>query len=83
MNTATEIRSEIARLKRQMREWAFDGRLDSDVEADMKAEIADLQDDLTQFLDMAEDFRAAPTAGLDEALFFAAFGRTPAEEFAS
>ena len=82
MPPAAEIRNEIARLKRQMREWAFDGRLDSDVETEMKAEIADLEDDLTQLLDMTEDLRAAPTAGLDEALFFAAFGRTPAEEFA-
>ncbi len=77
--TSSEIRNEIARLKRQMREWLIEGRLDSDVEADMQAEISDLEGDL-RVMEHPEDY--APTGGLNEALFVAAFGRTPEEEFA-
>jgi hypothetical protein len=43
---ATELRNEIARLQRQMSDWNIEGRLDADTEADMKAEIADLEEDL-------------------------------------
>lgn len=44
---ATEIRNEIARLKRVMNDWLCEGRLDSDTERDMLGEIADLYDDLS------------------------------------
>ena len=78
MPTAAEIRNEIARLKRQMREWELEGRLDADVEAEMQGEILDLQDELYALSD-----EPAGGGGLNVPLFVAAFGRTPEEEFAS
>ena len=44
--TAAEIEREIARLKRVMRDWELEGRLDCEVEDEMQGEIMDLQDEM-------------------------------------
>ena len=44
---AAELKSEIAHLHRLMNGWLIEGRLDWDTEADMKAEIADLEEALS------------------------------------
>lgn len=75
---ATEIGAEIARLQRQMSDWLIEGRLDSDVEAEIIAEIEALQEDLFQF---HGEERLAPTGGFNVALFTAAMGATPEEIF--
>lgn len=72
----TEIRNEIARLQRQMSDWNIEGRLDSDTEADIQAEIAGLHNDL-YIATHPEQF--APTGGLNVPLFVAAIGSTPEE----
>lgn len=46
MATAAELRSEIARLTRQRNEWNILGLSDWDQDADIAAEIGDLEDDL-------------------------------------
>ncbi len=61
--TPAEIHAEIARLKRQMREWELEGRLDCEQEDLLLSQILDLQDDLTtayaEFEDARFDRRAA------------------------
>ena len=77
---ANQIRNEIATLLRQMNDWQIEGRLDSEAEAEIKGEISDLQGDL---YDAEHPEQYAPTGAFNEALFFAAFGKTPEEEFGS
>ena len=78
---APEIKSEIAHLHRLMNGWLIEGRLDWDTEADMKAEIADLEEALDEITPPAPD-KYAP-GGLNVELFTRAFGKTPEEEFST
>ena len=79
MRSAIEIRNDIAFLHRQMNSWLIEGRLDWDTEADMKAEIGDLCEELAEV--DASPLPYAPTGGLNVELFTKAFGKTPEEEF--
>ena len=73
--TAAQLRAEIATVARQMREWGIEGRLDSDQEAEMKAEIYEMEIELNA-LEPVRD-RYAPTGGINIPLACRAFGLTP------
>ncbi|HEY6564211.1 MAG TPA: hypothetical protein VIY86_06920 [Pirellulaceae bacterium] len=45
--TTSEIHAEIARLKRQIRDWELEGRLDCEQEDLLLGQITDLYDDLS------------------------------------
>lgn len=77
--TASELRAEIARLQRVMSDWNIEGRLDSDTEADIKAEIDDLYDDLSDIEQTRIEPEYAATGGLNLDLFAKAIGATPEE----
>jgi hypothetical protein len=76
--TAAQLRVEIATVARQMNEWGIEGRLDSDQEAEMKAEIYEMKLELNALEEMepVRD-RYAPTGGINISLACQAFGLTP------
>ena len=75
----TEIIAEIARLRRVLREWELEGRLDCEVEDEMQGEILDLQDELYWLDDAATP--VSPGGAFNDALFAAAMGTSPEEIF--
>jgi hypothetical protein len=44
--TPSQIKAEIATIRRQMSDWLIEGRLDCETEADMLARIAELEEEL-------------------------------------
>jgi hypothetical protein len=76
--TAAQLRAEIATVARQMREWGIEGRLDSDTEAEMKAEIYEMEVELNALEEMEPvPDKYAPTGGLNLPFACKAFGLTP------
>lgn len=78
--TDAEIAADIATCEAVLRTGEVNGfYLDSDCEADYRGWLEDLCEERNTRSNAAD---YAPTGGLNEALFVAAFGRTPEEEFA-
>ena len=74
--TDAEIAADIAALKRIMSDWSAEGRLDSDTEADLIAEIEGLQEELS----VRQDQRTPVSpGGIDMNKFALAMGVTPEE----
>lgn len=65
--TRTEIEAEIARLTRQRNEWNILGWSDWDSDAEIAAEIADLEDDLYRLEHAAEYDAPFTNAQIDAA----------------
>ena len=74
--TAASLRADIATVARQMNDWGIEGRLDSDTEADMLGEIADLEEELAE---VEHPEWSAPTGGINIPLACRAFGLTEEE----